>query len=125
ARCLRALRKRPFHCDECGEKSTARAHSAGADHKELVQCSTSLHFPGRSRNHPRQEGSRDTQVGRSTVFHPNKRELMMLTSVRSHLAATILAGSVLAASPALAQDEGAASPITVSGNAAVTSDYRF
>lgn len=50
---------------------------------------------------------------------------MMLTSVRSHLAATILAGSVLAASPALAQDDGAASPITISGNAAVTSDYRF
>src|SRR5690606_19033446 len=76
----------------------------------------------RSRNHPRQEGSRDTQVGRSTVFHPNKRELMMLTSVRSLLAATILGGSVLAASPALAQDDGAASPITISRSEEHTSE---
>ena len=50
----------------------------------------------------------------------------MLTSVRGLLAATVLAGSMLAAAPALAQDEEeAASPITVSGNVAVTTDYRF
>jgi uncharacterized protein (TIGR02001 family) len=47
----------------------------------------------------------------------------MLTSVRSLLAATILAGSALAATPAFAQDD--ASGLTVSGNVAVVSDYRF
>jgi len=50
----------------------------------------------------------------------------MLTSVRSLLAATILAGSMLASAPAFAQDEDeAASPISVSGNVAVVTDYRF
>ena len=49
----------------------------------------------------------------------------MLTSVRSLMAATILAGTALAATPAFAQDEEAESPITVSGNVAVTTDYRF
>lgn len=49
----------------------------------------------------------------------------MLTSVRGLLAASILAGSVLTAAPAFAQDEEASSPITVSGNVALTSDYRF
>jgi uncharacterized protein (TIGR02001 family) len=49
----------------------------------------------------------------------------MLTSVRGLLAATILAGSALASAPAFAQDDEAASPITVSGNVALTSDYRF
>jgi uncharacterized protein (TIGR02001 family) len=50
----------------------------------------------------------------------------MLTSVRSLLAATLLASSVLTAAPALAQDDdAAASPITISGNVAMTSDYRF
>ena len=50
----------------------------------------------------------------------------MLTSVRSLLAATLLASTVLTAAPALAQDDdAAASPFTVSGNVAMTSDYRF
>ena len=51
----------------------------------------------------------------------------MLTSIRGLLAATVLAGSLLAAAPALAQDEeeGAESPISISGNVAITSDYRF
>jgi uncharacterized protein (TIGR02001 family) len=50
----------------------------------------------------------------------------MLTSVRSLLAATLIASTVLTAAPALAQDEeAAASPFTVSGNVAMTSDYRF
>lgn len=47
----------------------------------------------------------------------------MLTSVRSLLAATVLAGSAIAATPALAQDE--AGDFTLSGNAAVVSEYRF
>jgi len=46
----------------------------------------------------------------------------MLTSVRGLLAATMLAGSLFAAAPALAQEESA---ITISGNAAVVSEYRF
>ena len=51
----------------------------------------------------------------------------MLTSVRSLMAATILAGSAFAAAPALAQDEviEETSAITVSGNVAVVTDYRF
>jgi len=47
----------------------------------------------------------------------------MLTSVRSLLAATVLAGSAFAATPAFAQDDE--SEITVSGNVALVSDYRF
>ncbi len=47
----------------------------------------------------------------------------MLTSVRSLLAASVLAGSVLVAAPAAAQDEG--SGIEISGTAAVVSEYRF
>jgi len=46
----------------------------------------------------------------------------MLTSIRSLMAATVLAGSALVATPALAQGE---SEFTVSGNVALTSDYRF
>ena len=49
----------------------------------------------------------------------------MLTSIRSLLAATFLAGAASVATPALAQDEGGESPISISGNVAVTSDYRF
>src|SRR3990170_5780047 len=50
----------------------------------------------------------------------------MLTSVRGLLAATILAGSALASAPAFAQDEEEAAPaITITGNVALTSDYRF
>lgn len=52
----------------------------------------------------------------------------MLTSVRGLLAATILTGSVLAAAPAFAQDmveEAPAPAINISGNVALTSDYRF
>lgn len=46
----------------------------------------------------------------------------MLTSIRGIVAASILAGTGLAATPALAQDEG---EITISGNAAIVSEYRF
>lgn len=51
----------------------------------------------------------------------------MLTSVRGLLAATILAGSVLTAAPAFAQDEAeeAAPEFNVSGNVALVSEYRF
>jgi uncharacterized protein (TIGR02001 family) len=51
----------------------------------------------------------------------------MLTSVRSLLAASMLAGLVLAATPALADDGPAAPPsaFTVTGSAAVVSQYRF
>lgn len=45
----------------------------------------------------------------------------MLTSVRSLIAATVIAGSALIATPAMAQDSG----ISVSGNVAIASDYRF
>ena len=47
----------------------------------------------------------------------------MLTSVRSLLAASILATSAFAAAPAMAQDAG--SGITISGNAAIVTEYRF
>jgi len=46
----------------------------------------------------------------------------MLTSARSLLAATVLAGSMFAAAPALAQEAG---EFTISGNATLVTDYRF
>ncbi len=48
----------------------------------------------------------------------------MFTSIRGFVAASLLAGSAMVATPALAQDE-AASDISVSGNASVVSEYRF
>ncbi len=49
----------------------------------------------------------------------------MLTSVRGLLAATLLAGSALAATPAFADETDPPSDITVTGSAAVVSQYRF
>jgi len=49
----------------------------------------------------------------------------MLTSIRSLAAATALAGAALVSTPAFAQDEEAGSGFSVSGNAAVVTDYRF
>ena len=45
----------------------------------------------------------------------------MLTSIRSLMAATVLAGSAFVATPAAAQDIG----VEVSANAAIVSEYRF
>jgi uncharacterized protein (TIGR02001 family) len=51
----------------------------------------------------------------------------MLTSVRSLMAATVLAGYALAATPALAEDDAPAkkSDFSVTGNVALVTDYRF
>ena len=49
----------------------------------------------------------------------------MLTSFRGIVAATVLAGCALAATPALADDTAPPSPFTVSASAAVVSQYRF
>ena len=50
----------------------------------------------------------------------------MLTSVRSLMAATVLAGCALASTPALAEDEPAKKPdFSVTGNVALVTDYRF
>ncbi|MEY4721454.1 MAG: hypothetical protein RIQ46_1179, partial [Pseudomonadota bacterium] len=49
----------------------------------------------------------------------------MLTSVRGLLAATVLAGSMLAVTPALADETEAPAEFTFSGNAALVTDYRF
>jgi len=49
----------------------------------------------------------------------------MLTSVRGAIAASLIAGSMLAAAPAFADDADAPSDFTVSGSAAITSQYRF
>lgn len=46
----------------------------------------------------------------------------MLTSIRRLLAGSLLASTVFAAAPAVAQDD---SGITISGNAAIVSEYRF
>jgi uncharacterized protein (TIGR02001 family) len=48
----------------------------------------------------------------------------MLKSIRGIFTASLLAGCALAATPALAEDE-ATSEFTISGNAAVVSQYRF
>ena len=49
----------------------------------------------------------------------------MLTSVRSLMAASLLAGCALAATPALADETDAPSEFTVTGNAALVTDYHF
>ena len=49
----------------------------------------------------------------------------MLTSIRSLAAATALAGAALLSTPAFAQDEADTGGWSVSGNAAVVTDYRF
>lgn len=49
----------------------------------------------------------------------------MLTSIRSLMAASALAGAFVIATPALAQDEEESSAITVTGNATIVTDYRF
>lgn len=50
----------------------------------------------------------------------------MQTSIRGLLAATVLAGSAFMASPAFAQDEtDPPSDFTITGSAAIVSDYRF
>jgi len=49
----------------------------------------------------------------------------MLTSVRSLVAATLLAGTALAATPAFADETDAPGDLTVTGNVALVTDYRF
>lgn len=49
----------------------------------------------------------------------------MHTSIRSIFAATLLAGSMLAATPALADETDAPADFTISGNVQIVSDYRF
>lgn len=49
----------------------------------------------------------------------------MLLSIRGAIAATLLAGTALSAAPAFAEDAETPAEITVTGSAALTSDYRF
>lgn len=49
----------------------------------------------------------------------------MLTSIRGLVAATLLAGTALAATPALADETDPPSEFTFTGNVAVVTDYRF
>lgn len=49
----------------------------------------------------------------------------MLTSIRGTIAATFVLGSALVAAPALADETDPPGAITLSGNVAVVSDYRF
>ena len=49
----------------------------------------------------------------------------MLTSIRGLIAATALTGAALAATPAFADETAAPSEITVTGNVALVTDYRF
>lgn len=49
----------------------------------------------------------------------------MLTSLRSLLAASLATASVISFSPAYAQDDEAESPVSVSANVALVTDYRF
>ena len=63
-----------------------------------------------------------TQVGRGSL---TARETLMLTSIRGLMVATLMAGTALAATPALADDTDPPSAFTVTGSAAVVSQYRF
>lgn len=49
----------------------------------------------------------------------------MLTSIRGVIAATLLAGTALAATPAFADEADAPKEFTISGSAAIVSQYRF
>ena len=49
----------------------------------------------------------------------------MLTSIRGLLVASLLAGTALAATPAFADETDPPSEITITGNVALVSDYRF
>lgn len=49
----------------------------------------------------------------------------MLTSIRGLVAATLLAGTALAATPAFADETAPTPAITISGNVALVTDYRF
>lgn len=49
----------------------------------------------------------------------------MLTSIRGVLTTTLLAGTVLAATPAFADETDPPSAITITGSAAIVSQYRF
>lgn len=49
----------------------------------------------------------------------------MLTSIRGLFAATLLAGSAFAAVPAFAEETDVPSDFTITGSAAIVSDYRF
>ena len=49
----------------------------------------------------------------------------MLTTIRSLIAATALTGAALAATPAFADETAPPSEITVTGNVALVTDYRF
>jgi uncharacterized protein (TIGR02001 family) len=53
------------------------------------------------------------------------RKIAMLTSIRGLLAASLIAGSVLTAAPAFADETDPPSAITVTGNVALVTDYRF
>src|SRR5688500_10708690 len=62
------------------------------------------------------------QVGRGTNLFV--RALFMLTSIRGLMAASLLAAG-LAATPAFADEAAAPSELTVTGNVALVTDYRF
>jgi uncharacterized protein (TIGR02001 family) len=49
----------------------------------------------------------------------------MLTSIRSLMAATVAVGTLLTALPAMADETDPPSEITITGNVAIVSDYRF
>ncbi len=49
----------------------------------------------------------------------------MLTSIRSLMAATLVVGTLLAATPAMADESAPPSDITITGSAAIVSSYRF
>lgn len=49
----------------------------------------------------------------------------MLTSIRGLMAATLMAGAALAATPALADEADPPSEFTITGNVAFVTDYRF
>lgn len=53
------------------------------------------------------------------------RKIAMLTSIRGLVAATLVAGSALAAVPAMADETAPPSDFTITGNVTLVTDYRF
>jgi uncharacterized protein (TIGR02001 family) len=66
-----------------------------------------------------------SRAGGTKLLQSLTRKIEMLTSIRGLIAASLIAGTALAATPALADETDPPADWTVSGSAAVVSQYRF
>ena len=88
----------------------------------LCNAAFSCSYVVLSRDAAHYEGHRE-RAGGTKQF--NREGMTMLTSMRGLVAATLLAGSSFTAMPAFADETDPPSDITITGSAAVVSQYRF